>query len=366
MRRYAGKNAWAANYLRAALFDYPEWTPCAVNFLPATWLRHGAGLEDLVLRHPRIFPSFRRGTVDLAQKAMCNPLYETGRHTDCWGTVWNNIARGFDSQPESHPLEDWAALPGWKRKLPDPLKDDLFGPRRPWAEVRRDMDAARARGDIVWGGGLPHGFFFMRLYYLRGFENLMLDFACEDPRLEEVIAIVRDYSVAVTRKYLEMDCDIMGFGEDLGMQTALPISTATWRKYVKPTYEAVFGLCRDRDVPVYLHSDGHILEIIPDLIETGVRIINPQIRANGLEGLKEVALGKVAVNLDLDRQLFPFATPDQIEAHVEEVFRGLYLRRGGLMLQAECGPDVSLEGIEAICRAMERLCRPPCVRHPQS
>ena len=52
-------------------------------------------------------------------------------------------------------------------------------------------------------------------------------------------------------------------------------------------------------------------------------------------------------------------TPDQIEAHIAEGFEGLYLKKGGLMLQAECAPDVPLENIEAICRAMERLCKPP-------
>jgi hypothetical protein len=119
------------------------------------------------------------------------------------------------------------------------------------------------------------------------------------------------------------------------------------------------GPCRDRGIPVYLHSDGNILEIIPDLIEVGVRILNPQIRANGLQGLREVALGKVCLNQDLDRQLFPFATPGEIEDHIGEVFEGLYRPEGGLMLIAECGPDVPLENVEAICRSFEKLCRLP-------
>jgi hypothetical protein len=359
MNPYANKNAVTANYLKAVHFDTPDWVPCNVYFLPATWIRHRDGLEDLLLRHPRLFPGHRKGSVDFEQKTMGDPLYETGRHTDCWGTVWNNIARGIAGQVEVEPLADWDAFPEWKKCLPDPLKDDAFGPRPSWDEVKKGLDEARKRGDLAWGGGLQHGFFFMRLYYLRGFENLMLDLATDDSRLGELIRIIRDYNVAVIRRYLNLGADAMTFGEDLGMQTALPVSPTMWRKFVKPTYEAMFGPCRDRGVPVYLHSDGHILDIIPDLVETGVRILNPQIRANGLAGLQEMARGRVAINLDLDRQLFPFATPAEIEAHVEEVFRGLYLQRGGLMLQAECGPDVPLENIEAICRSMERLCRPP-------
>jgi hypothetical protein len=108
-----------------------------------------------------------------------------------------------------------------------------------------------------------------------------------------------------------------------------------------------------------LHTDGHVLEIVPDLIEVGVRVLNPQFRANGLQGLKAVAQGKVALDLDLDRQLFPFATPAQIEDHIGEAFEALYVAQGGLMLHAECEPDVSLENIDAICTALERVCNLP-------
>jgi len=356
---YAGRNRQTVNYLKTMYFDTPEWVPCGVGFLPATWIHYREALEDLCLRHPRIFPDYKKGCVDFDQKVMWNPLYELGRHTDCWQAVWNNIDRGFDSQVEVAPLTDWEAFPAWKQKLPDPMKDDQFGPRASWDDVKKGMEEAKARGDTASGGGLPHGFFFMRLYYLRGFENLMMDFATDDPRIRELIGIIRDYSVAVAKKYLELGAEFMCFGEDLGMQTSLPVSPEMWRKFVKPTYEAVIGPCRDRDVPVFLHSDGHILEIIPDLIDVGVRVLNPQIRANGLDGLKKIAKGKVALSQDLDRQLFPFATPIQIEDHIEEVFRGLNQKKGGLMLQAECGPDVPLANIDAVCRAMERLCKPP-------
>ena len=46
---------------------------------------------------------------------------------------------------------------------------------------------------------------------------------------------------------------------------------------------------------------------------------DPRQRAGGAA---EGAPGKVCLNQDLDRQLFPFATPSQIEDHVGEVFEG--------------------------------------------
>ncbi|MCP4541751.1 MAG: hypothetical protein GY832_31855, partial [Chloroflexi bacterium] len=269
-----------------------------------------------------------------------------------------NVTRGLDSHPVEFPLEDWAALDSYAP--PDPLRDDTFGPRD-WELVKRSLDAARLRGDLAVGGGLMHGFMYMRLFYLRRFENLMIDIATDEPRLHKVIHMVEEYNRVVIRQYLALGAEMMSFGDDLGLQRSLPISPAMWRGFIKLSYERMFRDCREAGVPIYLHTDGHILDIIPDLIEVGVRILNPQFRANGLKGLKEMAKGRVALDQDLDRQLFPFATPAQIEDHIGAVFEQLFLPQGGLMLYAECEPDVPLENVDAICTALEKTCNPPAL-----
>ena len=351
---YAGRDRATVNFLKTIYFDTPEWTPCSVSLLPATWIKYREQLEEIVLAHPRLFPDFRAGSKDYDD--IPDPLYELGRRTDCWGTVWDNVDRGLSSYPEGYPLEDWSALGAYEP--PDPLVDDVFG-SRDWESERERMDRARRRGGLASGGGLQHGFMYMRLFYLRGFENLMIDLATEEPRLPRLISIVEHYNSVVIQKYVELGAEYMSFGDDLGLQDALPMSPAMWRRTIKPSYERMLRPCREADIPVSLHTDGHVLEIIPDLVEAGVRLLNPQIRANGLEGLRRVARGRVALNQDLDRQLFPFATPSQIEDHIGQVHDALYLAEGGLMLIAECAPDVPLDNIDAICRALEKYCQPP-------
>jgi hypothetical protein len=103
-----------------------------------------------------------------------------------------------------------------------------------------------------------------------------------------------------------------------------------------------------------MHTDGCIWEIMPDLCDTGVNMINPQYRANGLENLVRVCKGKIPINLDLDRQLLPFATPASIEAHIRECIEALYLPQGGLGINLELGLDVSLEVIEAAIAALDK------------
>ncbi len=352
---YTGRSPRAVNFLKTIHFDHPAWIDGNIGIMMATWMKYKDEVMDIVLRHPRLFPGFKKGQMGDYSFPNPGPLYSPGYHTDNWGTVWHNIEKGLDSIPVEYPLDDWSKFDDWKR--PDVDVDMDFG-TRDWDAAKKAIDSAKASGAIGSGGGLGHGFFYMRLYYIRGFENFMMDVGTDEPKLRELVKIIEDYCVHVTQRYIDMGTEYMIFGEDLGMQHALPLSPASWRKWIKPSYEAIMGPCRDRGIPVYLHSDGRILEIMQDLKDVGVTIINPQIRANGLEGLKEWR-GRITMHLDLDRQLFPFASPQEIVDHFHEAKDALYLPEGGLMFNAECEPDVSLENIEAICTSMEEICGLP-------
>jgi hypothetical protein len=224
-------------------------------------------------------------------------------------------------------------------------------------KTRADVHALRAPESDT---GFPHGFMYLRLSDLRGFEEIMIDFAEEPPELEMLIGVVLEYNLRQgARRLAEMRSRgekgaIVVFGDDLGTQHALPISPEKWRVYLKPCYRAIYGPFKDAGHFVYMHTDGHILEIIPDLVECGVDVVNPQVRANGLEGLAAQCKGKVCIDLDLDRQMFPFATAREIDRHVERCVRELGSPEGGLWLKAEIGEDVPLENVEAIFAALEK------------
>lgn len=264
--------------------------------------------------------------------------------TDPWGCHWVYPLESLDGICVGHPLSSWSALTHYRPPDVEAFAD--------WAEVGRQAAAARAEGR-VYGGGTDHGFVFLRLTYLRGFENLMLDIAEERPELDELIAIVEGYWMAVVKRWVEAGVDTIGFGDDLGLQHALPIAPASWRRYIGPSYRRVFAYCREHGVHVSLHSDGYIVDIIPDLLATGVSVLNPQDLVNGLDNLERLARGRVFLNLDLDRQdITVFGTPAQVEAHVQQCITRLGSRQGGLSLIWGVYPGTPLANIEAAVRAM--------------
>ncbi len=300
-------------------FNYPEYIPVDVILLPATWIKYREALDELVARHPVIFSEQAGEDRDYDE---VYGKYGEGEYVDEWGCVWSNVREGLDSIVTGHPL---------------PTREMIhsFTPPPP-------------------GAGLPHGFMWLRLADLRGFEEIMVDFAEEPPELQMLIDIVLDYNLGETRAMLEDPPQLAYLGDDLGLQDRLPISPTKWRKYMKPCFAAIYGLCHEAGTAVCMHTDGHIVPIIKDLVDCGVNVVTAQIRANRLDWLVEECKGKVCVNLDLDRQMFPFCTSADIDAHVRECVEKLGAPRGGLWLAAECGPDVPLENIEAICQALEK------------
>jgi hypothetical protein len=351
---YSKRSPQGENMLRTIYYDHPQWTPVLVGFLPACWLKHGEQLHDVLLAHPRLFPNHTKP--EKYKPPQLEGLLAAGRVKDCWGCTWENLHPGIIGQVVGHPLANWSAWDTWK--CPDPMTDALLGPRD-WDDVKYWIDKHKADGHFVPTCVLSHGFHYLLLCDLCGFEKVMMDMLTGEPMLDKLVEAVIGYNAAATEKALDLGAEFYLLAEDLGTQKALPISLDLWRKYVKPGYEATAGQARDRGLPVFLHCDGNILSIIDDLKETGITILNPQARPNGLQGLKDHAKGKMAICLDLDRQLYPFAKPDELRAHVRDAYDALGGPEGGLMFNVEISEDVPFENLHALFSALEDICNLP-------
>jgi hypothetical protein len=268
------------------------------------------------------------------------------KRRDNWGCLWHYPGDYLDGQVIEFPLENWDNFKDYKPPASKDYQD--------WNKLRRDVLELRKKGELV-SLGVEHGFFFLRLTYLRRFENLMIDIAEGKKGLDTLIDIVTDYWCDVIKRFVELKPDIIHFGDDLGMQTSLPISPISWRKYIKPSYKKIFSIARENDIEVYLHTDGYIVDIIPDLIETGVTVLNPQDLVNGLDNIERLVKGKICIDLDIDRQNITFfGTPKDIEEHILNCIRKLGSPKGGLMLVFGAYPGIPIENLKAVILAMEK------------
>jgi hypothetical protein len=342
------------NYLRAAEMTGPEWIPCTISVSPPVWHKYREQLRDLVLRHPSLFDEYQKGNRDydyFGVRRKGNTI------TDEWGCVWSFLADGLQGQVVKHPLEDLKLLASFKPQDPIQLNNvpgEGYPPYPNSFEMAMNYLKKAKKEDKLAVGSCPHGFMFQRLYYLRGFTNLMKDFVLQPPELNKLVDVVLDYNMKLIRRWLEVDIDLLSCGDDVGMQDRLVINPRTFRKYLVPAYSTMFGAARERGVHVFLHSDGHILEVAEDLVKAGVTILNPQDLVNGVENIKTKLKGRVCIDIDIDRQkVVPFGKPAAIKKHVRNVISALNSPEGGLMVTVGIYPPTPLENIEALCEALE-------------
>jgi uroporphyrinogen decarboxylase len=147
------------------------------------------------------------------------------------------------------------------------------------------------------------------------------------------------------------------FTDDIGGQSSLMISPATFRALLKPRLASLIDHIKGQaDVKFMYHTDGAVHPVIDDIIEMGVDVLNPiQTSALGMDTaeLKETYHGRICFHGAIDvQQMLPFASPEEVRY---DVARRLHdLGRGGGYILAPChniGSDVPPENVEAMYAA---------------
>lgn len=193
-------------------------------------------------------------------------------------------------------------------------------------------------------------------WLIRGYEEFLMDLAAEE---EAAVVVMDRVSDAVATRLAQMarrGTDIVGVGEDVGMQTSMLLSPEAWRTHIKPRFRKIVCAAKEAnpDVVFFYHSDGAITPIIADLVEIGVDVLNP---------LQPECLDPVAVKRDFgDRLAFwggvgtqtvmPFGTPQDVRASVHGYFATI--GKGGGYVCApshDIEPEVPWENVLAFVEA---------------
>jgi hypothetical protein len=334
------------NCIRTVRRTGPEWMPLRVYPSPALWNELGDELDEIVGRHPALFPNHEKGKYKTRKSRQAGTS-----ERDPWGCLWEFDFDGIEGQVVESPLDDWAKLDGYEP--PDPATFTDRGPKD-WAGWLESVRETKEAAGLVTAS-LDHGFFLMRLWYLRGFDNFMMDIATGEPRLRELCEMITRRNLYRVERFIAAGVDKVQFPDDLGTQTASIISPKAFREWVLPHYRRVMEPCRDAGIIVGTHSDGYIIELVDMLLEAGADILNPQDLCNGLDSIERTMKGRCCINLDIDRQkIVPFGTPQEIAEHVDEAVQRLGGPDGGLMLTIGMYPPTPPENCEALFAAFDR------------
>ena len=220
------------------------------------------------------WPDYKKGDFDW-NNIKWNPR-EDPRHdaVDHWGCVWKTSDFGFVGTVFEHPLADISKLE--EIEIPDAAHyNGGMLPVADWERVRKNLEAMKERGDFAQGG-LNHGFHMLRLEYLRGFENLMMDLTMDTPEINRLAGILHDLNKVAVRNWIAAGADLILLPEDLGTQTSSILGPKLFRKWVLPYHKELHDMCHAAGALTYFHSDGNIMDVADQILEIGADVINNQ------------------------------------------------------------------------------------------
>ena len=321
---------------RALTFESPDRAPRDLWNLPAVDMFRADEKARLLEEFPSDFADNAGERYGESERYV--PLEgEIGSYVDEWGCGWHLAEPGVAGEVKDVPIKTW---------------DDLKTYQPPW-EVLDNADfsgvaaACEATDCFVRAG--THVRPFERMQFLRGSEQLFMDLAYGESEVYQLRDMLHEFFCRDLRMWVETDVDGISFMDDWGSQTSLLISPAMWRSFYKPLYQEYVDIAHSAGKFVFFHSDGHIEQIYPDLVEIGIDAVNSQLFCMDIEGLAERFKGKITFWGEIDRQnILPFGTEEEVRAAVRRVRHALDDGTGGVIAQCEWGVHDPAENIRAV------------------
>ncbi|WP_319586121.1 uroporphyrinogen decarboxylase family protein [uncultured Desulfobulbus sp.] len=250
-----------------------------------------------------------------------------------WGIKYRQIeyATGVYSEPISSPLADFNSVEEIEAGYvwPDPDHWD-------YSHLPEDVKGKEHR-PIRGGGSEPFLLYKLLRGEIQAFVDLVENPEIVDYCLDKLFSLAYQDTLRIFET-IPGKVIITYVAEDLGGQTTLMYSPKHIRRYLLPRMKKMMELTKQHGSFVFHHTDGAAREIIPDLVETGIEVLNPiQWRCPGMEreGLKRDFGSRIAFHGGVDNQYtIPFGTVDEVRQEVQDNIR--ILGDGGGYILAPC------------------------------
>lgn len=292
---------------RAVLFQGPERVP---RDLPDPWGSDffGVGID----KHPGWKPSVEG--------------------EDEWSCVWKKVSIDDRTmgQVKVHPLKDYSQLddfpfpdydnPKRYEKIPDKIKEN-------------DEDKFVLCGIPL---SLIH-----RLDYLRGNANAMTDPYRHPDELKSLLERMTEIAITSIEHIGPMGVDGVVSCDDWGLQDRALMPPATFERFFKPFYKRIYHRCHEHGMLTFLHSCGHISELLDHMIEAEVDVIQMDQQQNmGVRHLADNFGGRICFWCPVDIQnTMVKGTVEEVREYARKLIETLGAFNGGFISKWYPSPE---------------------------
>jgi uroporphyrinogen decarboxylase len=261
--------------------------------------------------------------------------FEIGTYIDEWGCAFESKERGILGEVKMPFVQEWSDID--KVRVPSEMLS---------IDVEQVNTYCRHTDKFVIAADKTRP--FERVQWLRGTENVYMDIAVQSQEFMRMLAIVHQFYLKELAVWAKTDVDALYISDDWGSQNSMLISPQIWRRDFKPLYKEYADIAHGHGKYLFMHSDGYILEIIPDLIELGVDAINCELFLIGVEELGRCFRGQITFWGGIDSQhLLCEGNANDVNEAVILSKEALY-ENGGVIAQCEFGPGAKPDNVCAV------------------
>lgn len=253
--------------------------------------------------------------------------WRTWEFEDCkqWEDEWHNVWKCLPNTTRGEVIEgvikDWSQVADYQM---------------PRLDLPERYDKAReifAQHPDMYHLGSLNGFPFAIMRYMRTVEQFLADVLLYPDEVNQLQRRVVDLLKRCLDQWATTDCDGVIFAEDWGTQERLLVSPKLWHEMFEWGFREIVGHARSLNIDIWMHSCGYIKDIIPTLVDIGVKVLQlDQPTLSGLDFLAEHCHGKTAIwaPVDIQRDL-PTGDEAYIRARARELIDKLGSNGGGFI-----------------------------------
>ena len=192
-----------------------------------------------------------------------------------------------------------------------------------------------------------------------GIENCWANLSLEPELMTAWFDRYSDFLCQLADSCIDAGVDFIQMSDDWGSNNFMLFSPDMWRRVIAPYTKKVVQHVRGRGVPMNIHSDGYIIDIMDDLAEMGVSSLHPVQESAGMDPqmIKDKWGDKLVVygSLDVIEGLFS-CDGEELDQYITQRFE-IYAPGGGYIFNTGhfVQPDIPIERLKRAYRLANEL-----------
>ena len=121
------------------------------------------------------------------------------------------------------------------------------------------------------------GHMYENAWQIRGYEQFLMDMIERPAWSQCLLDRLAEQNMYRATQFAKAGVDLMTTGDDVANQKAMMFQPSMWREMMHSRWAKIWDTIHriHPTCQIWYHSDGNIMDIIPDLVDAGLNVLNP-------------------------------------------------------------------------------------------